>query len=357
MNNIKPQIEIIKQPANSGIRFRYLSEKNHSGKLPGEDSDKYNKSYTTLKISGYNGPLQIVVSCVTNDPPYRQHPNILSGKTFSKEGIYYLNLDRNPKIIELNDLKIYRARRQDVRNSLLARKDFNIDPTKAGFSHINQGAQINLDKIRLCFQAYYENDSTKLMTEETEPVISEELFNRRDNILLNIYHISTNDIPLLGGQVMMFTSLISKDDIEIRMIVENSGLKSEKILKGQVHRRAGIIFHIPPYVYPDDKEFKILLRRPSDQMISSPAEFTYSSNISSNTCDAETNTNYPKLDQSTQTNNMLEIPDPTEFLDVEMEENTQDSLEQLLLPKDSDFTREEDINDFQEWLLPFDNID
>ena len=288
MNKQKPQIEIIEQPANCGIRFRYINETKKSGKVTGVNSKKFKKTYPSIRISNYVGPLKLLITCVTANPPHRQHPNILN-KSISNDGVYCRVFISNSEIIELKDLKVYKSRQRDIKTNLLKRKEHNIDPTKEGFDHINHKAKdINLDRVRLCFQAFYENPKTKLLTEETEPVISDELFDRRDSVILKIHNTSTNNISSHGGMVMMFTSYISKDDIEVVMTVNNFGLKLEKVIDidpplGKIHRTTGILFHIPPYEYPNDREFEIKLRRPSDETTSSPMKFNYHNSYLYNT--------------------------------------------------------------------------
>ena len=352
MSNLKPHLEIVEQPANCGIRFRYLSEKRFGGTLQGEKSSNKERTYPKIKMINYSGPLIIIISAITIDSPFMQHPNIIANELLSADVVYKKKFYETPEVIELDDLKIYKPKRREIKMNLLSRRDYNIDPTNAGFGHIeSELLNINLDKIRLCFQAFYQNKETKLITEKTEPVISEELFNRRDNIFLHIYNISTTNIPSCGGQVMMFTSHITKDDIEIIMLIENNGLKSERKLNGNVHKKVGAIFYIPPYEYPNNARFEIMLKRPSDEMISSPIEFEYYPAYQPITVEPEIRSE-EKVNEETQTHDILELPDPSEFPGIDMIDSTDDSLEQII--NNSELIAE--VSEFHDWLPPFDDI-
>ena len=354
MNNQKPCLEILEQPANCGIRFRYSTEK-FGGKLQGGNTGNQKKSYPTIIIKNYEGPLKIMISCVTSNPPYMQHPNTLTSETNEamNEGVYLKTFPENPGIIEIRDLRIHKSKRKEIKNNLLIRKEYNIDPTKAGFDYIEQdSSQINLERVRLCFQVIYKNKQTDSLTKETEPVISDEMFDRRDDVMLHVYHVSLNNISSSGGKVMLFTSCINKKDIEVLMIVENNGIKTEKRLDIVVHRKAGVVFNIPPFQYPNEKRFEIILRRPSDEMMSCPVEFNYYQTTIEDHTRCDTN----RVDQETQTNSILELPDPSDFNDIEMDETSQDSLEQLLVPRNSELLTEEDLNEFHDWLLPFEDL-
>lgn len=63
----KPNVEIIEQPAEKSFRFRYESENRHSGSIAGERSTRSTPSYPKIKINNYDGPITVLISCVTND--------------------------------------------------------------------------------------------------------------------------------------------------------------------------------------------------------------------------------------------------------------------------------------------------
>lgn len=60
-------VEIIEQPAGKSFRFRYESEGRCSGSILGENSTHTNPSYPKIKVHNYTGPVQVFISCVTNE--------------------------------------------------------------------------------------------------------------------------------------------------------------------------------------------------------------------------------------------------------------------------------------------------
>lgn len=64
-------LEILVEPQPKGLRFRYECEGRSAGSIPGVGSSTENKTFPTIKVCNYQGPITIVVSLVTKDPPYR----------------------------------------------------------------------------------------------------------------------------------------------------------------------------------------------------------------------------------------------------------------------------------------------
>lgn len=64
-------LEILVQPQAKGLRFRYECEGRSAGSIPGVGSTAENKTFPTIKVCNYQGPITIVVSLVTKDQPYR----------------------------------------------------------------------------------------------------------------------------------------------------------------------------------------------------------------------------------------------------------------------------------------------
>ena len=75
------QVQIIEQPTPNKHRFRYKNESRGgaAGSLTGASSNQ--KTYPTIKILGYKGPAKVLVSCVTDEEPYKVHPHKLVGKS------------------------------------------------------------------------------------------------------------------------------------------------------------------------------------------------------------------------------------------------------------------------------------
>lgn len=66
-----PYIEIVEQPAEKSFRFRYESEQRLSGAIHGVNSTTEKPSFPKIKIVNFNGKVQIIISCVTHEKPYK----------------------------------------------------------------------------------------------------------------------------------------------------------------------------------------------------------------------------------------------------------------------------------------------
>ena len=356
-----PKLEIIEQPSQTGVRFRFKSEKK-SEYIHGRFNTKHKKTFPSIRVKHFKGNIKLVISCVSADPPYRQHPNLLVGKQ-CVEGVCTKTFLKNPRIIVLNDLIIEKSKRKDVKVNLAKRRENKIDPTKGGFDHITTSYKhIDLNRLRLCFQAYYLNDDSNLWTELTEPVISDVLYHKTDITLLQILDHSSTNISMYGEKVLMHTSQIDREDIEVLMTLRNNDIHFENELSldppnGLVHRQSGITIKIPPYPYPDYRykvEFEIQLRRPSDQMTSNSVKFYYYP-VNQQTNASELT---EKLDKETQTDPITdsnELIDVSEYLNI-LEEHTPDSsVKELIETGELIEINEEELYSNYRWPLPLED--
>ena len=88
-NNVK--VQVVEQPTPNKHRFRYECEGRALGALTGVSNKK---TFPTIKILGYKGPAIVVVSCVTDEEPYKAHPHKLVGKSCNKGvGLQEINTD------------------------------------------------------------------------------------------------------------------------------------------------------------------------------------------------------------------------------------------------------------------------
>lgn len=127
----RPYIRIIEEPTNKIIRFRYKCEGRTAGSIAGMNSTPEAKTFPTIEIVDYSGPVVVVVSCVTRDKPYRQHPHWLVSKEEAdncKSGVYSKKLPPEERRLELQKVGIQCVKKTDVRESLMLREQKNIDP-------------------------------------------------------------------------------------------------------------------------------------------------------------------------------------------------------------------------------------
>lgn len=134
-------VRIAEQPASS-FRFRYKSEGNKSGSLPGINNTPELKTFPTIEIIGYEGKAVVVVSCVTKDSDdhgkYHPHPHGLVGKEGIKNGVCTIkvNVGRDNGKVVFSDLGIQCVKRKEVQSSLKARGDINVDPFNSKYACI-----------------------------------------------------------------------------------------------------------------------------------------------------------------------------------------------------------------------------
>lgn len=124
------RIRIIEQPAHKALRFRYLCEGRSAGSIPGQNSTNGKRTFPTIEIEGYRGEVTVVVSCVTKDPPFRQHPHNLVGKDGCQHGVFSVRAKGDPPQVVLSNLGIQCVRRKDIKAALDLREERKVDPFK-----------------------------------------------------------------------------------------------------------------------------------------------------------------------------------------------------------------------------------
>ena len=75
----KPYVTIVEEPDANLYRFRYRSEGETAGSIPGEKQQTGRKSFPKIMVCNYDGLAALEVCCLTED--LRVHPNKLVRKT------------------------------------------------------------------------------------------------------------------------------------------------------------------------------------------------------------------------------------------------------------------------------------
>ncbi|XP_034475239.1 dorsal-related immunity factor Dif-like [Drosophila innubila] len=277
----EPYIQIIEEPTNKIIRFRYECEGRTAGSIVGMSSTPTKKTYPTIKICNYNGPVVVVITCVTVDQPYLQHPHKLieRGETNnSRFGSFVKRLRPDQRILELQ-FGIQCVKRSDVRHSLLQRQQRNIDPFNVGFDHLNNLALINLYQLRLCYQAYIKVDNNYV---SLDPVVSSPIYGKSNE--LTITRLCCGFSKMSGGdEIIMLCDKVSKNDIRIRFFETNDEgdvvWEADATFQNQdVYKQMAIVFRTPRYRNPEVRhivQVQLQLVRPSDGATSEPRPFEY----------------------------------------------------------------------------------
>jgi len=209
----RPYLEIVEQPASNSLRFRYRCEGRSAGTLHGASTTgRYSeiKTYPRVKIHGFQGPARVAISCVEADLPYRCHPHNIVGKNCTK-GICIVNVDELTMTATIPGIGIQCVKKKDMGDSIRIRKQIGIDPFKQGFEEIMNDANVNLNAIRLAFQAFL--DATGTSPIPLEPIVSQVIKDKKAYCDLAIVDISDNWSPVEGGKKIL---LFSKKNLSDR---------------------------------------------------------------------------------------------------------------------------------------------
>lgn len=275
----KPQLAVVEQPKERGMRFRYECEGRSAGSILGASSTDVNKTLPAIEIQGPVEGIKkvtVTVSLVTKDIPYRPHPHCLVGKDCS-DGICVISL--NPHTTRRHsfvNLGIQCVRRKELDASLIKRRNKNIDPFNTGQSKSIEDMDMNV--VRLCFQCELElEDGDRI---HLSPVVSNPIFDKKATTTaeLKINRLNVIRGPCTGKtEIYMLCDKVQKDDIEIIFHLDDWEAKAE-FAQTDVHRQIAIVFKAPPYQEQDiseEVEVNVCLRRISDRMHSDPVKFTY----------------------------------------------------------------------------------
>jgi len=294
-------IEIVEQPAVNDHRFRYPSEKlpkksgqpssKAVGALQGAKSSPQNKSYPKVKVTGYKeGPAIVIASCVVEDIDvedfgYKVHPNCIVGRNCT-QGVCRIEVDpENDMTATFEKIGIECVTNKKIPESLDRCQRNKIDPFKQGFSHMEDKKylkEMDMNSLRLCFQVFI--PGAKLGDYIPGPtVVSDVVKDKRVHERLKIIDISDNFANVKGNKkIIMFTTKVNKDDIEVRFAFDHNG-KSYELVGNvtDVHKQAGLSFTSP--VFPDqqlteDVQAKVYLLRKSDKVKSAPEDFVFRPN-------------------------------------------------------------------------------
>ncbi|XP_072548334.1 transcription factor RelB isoform X1 [Salminus brasiliensis] len=275
----KPQLVVVEQPKERGMRFRYECEGRSAGSILGASSTEVNKTLPAIEIQGPIDGIKkvtVTVSLVTKDIPYRPHPHCLVGKDCS-DGICVICF--NPHTARRHsfvNLGIQCVRRKELDVSLMKRRNKNIDPFNTGQSKSIEDIDMNV--VRLCFQCELERDDGDRI--QLSPVVSNPVYDKKATTTaeLKINRLNVVRGPCTGKtEIYMLCDKVQKDDIEIIFALDDWEAKAE-FAQTDVHRQIAIVFKAPPYQEQDiseEVEVNVCLRRISDRMYSDPVKFTY----------------------------------------------------------------------------------
>jgi len=282
----EPHVVIVEQPASHKLRFRYECEGRGAGALQGATSSAEKKTFPKIQIRGYTGPAVVVVSCVTHDSDKpKAHPHMLVspasvGRDGCKKGVCTQHVSSSDMTVEFQHLGIQCKRKRDIQKALDERKSIRVDPFRQGFEHANSPGNIDLNAVRLCFQAFLENPETPgKFTRVVPPVCSKPIFDAKAKKELQIMDMSRNTSPAEGGKkLIILCERVSRDDIKVRFFQDSTGWEAYGEFKPEdVHKQYAISLSVPPYMdgnISENQQVWIELTK-ADGSTSEPTEFIY----------------------------------------------------------------------------------
>ncbi|XP_056156565.1 transcription factor p65 isoform X2 [Lampris incognitus] len=275
LNQGKPFIEIIEQPKQRGMRFRYKCEGRSAGSIPGEKSNDTTKTHPAIKVHNYSGPLRVRISLVTKNTPHKPHPHELVGKD-CKHGYYEAELQER-RIHSFQNLGIQCVKKKDVGEAVTCRLQTHNNPFNIPEAKVWE-EEFDLNSVRLCFQASITLPTGELFA--LKPAVSHPIFDNRapNTAELKICRVNRNSGNCKGGdEIFLLCDKVQKEDIEVRFF-QDSWEGKGTFSQADVHRQVAIVFRTPPYRDTNLTEpvrVKMQLRRPSDREVSEPMDFQY----------------------------------------------------------------------------------
>ena len=131
-------------------------------------------------------------------------------------------------------IAIESVKKQDIPQSLARRQELGIDPFGQGFDAMKLKtdiASIELNQIRLCFQVFIPGGDQKSQYVAGPVAVSNVIKDKRIHDDLSIINISENSATVNGGKkILLFTSKISKDNIQVRFSCNHSKLLQNFII-------------------------------------------------------------------------------------------------------------------------------
>eukprot|EP00117_Sycon_ciliatum_P038129 scpid23899/ scgid28392/ Nuclear factor NF-kappa-B p100 subunit; DNA-binding factor KBF2; H2TF1; Lymphocyte translocation chromosome 10 protein; Nuclear factor of kappa light polypeptide gene enhancer in B-cells 2; Oncogene Lyt-10; Nuclear factor NF-kappa-B p52 subunit len=323
INGERPYLTLDEQPKARGFRFRYSCEGPSHGGIPGESSEKTKRTYPTVTLHGYRGKkARIVASLICHDDPLRPHAHSLVGK----------NVVLGQTIVEVagggptweysfNSLGILHVTKKNVAAVLMERyalamvtpaagppATISLEPQpgeeleggRAALSALGkhykdqleklaqeQAASMNLSAIRLCFQAFMQDESGKY-TRGTDPVVSQVIYDSKSPAAsaLKICRMHRNTGAAAGGdEIYILCDRVQRDDVEVKFMSDSSEhpWEADGIFgPADVHRQFAMVIKTPPFWnqnIANPVNVMIRLKRKHGEESSEGKLFTYTPNV------------------------------------------------------------------------------
>ncbi|XP_027721170.1 proto-oncogene c-Rel [Vombatus ursinus] len=275
----EPYVEIIEQPRQRGMRFRYKCEGRSAGSIPGEHSTDNNRTYPSIQIMNCygKGRGKVRITLVTKNEPYKPHPHDLVGKD-CRDGYYEAEFGQERRALIFQNLGIRCVKKKEVKEAIISRISAEINPFNVPEQQLLNVEDCDLNVVRLCFQVFLLDEHGNL-TSALPPVVSNPIYDNRapNTAELRICRVNKNCGSVRGGdEIFLLCDKVQKDDIEVRFVLNDWEAKGS-FSQADVHRQVAIVFRTPPFykAITEPVTVKMQLRRPSDQEVSESMDFRY----------------------------------------------------------------------------------
>ncbi|XP_073405461.1 transcription factor RelB isoform X2 [Dendrobates tinctorius] len=278
-NTPEPKLIIVEQPKQRGMRFRYKCEGRSAGSILGESSTENTKTLPAIALLNCEEihSVEVKVCLVWKDPPYRIHPHGLVGKD-CQDGICEITLhpDEGQTQHSFSNLGIQCVRKKEIETSVNKKLNLGIDPYSAGMWRHHE--EVDLNVVRLCFQAWYTTPSGQRMC--IGPVLSESVYDKKSTNTseLKICRMNKDHGRCDGGEELyILCDKVQKEDIKV-MFLEGEWQACADFSQADVHRQIAIVLKTPPYHdlhIKDPTPVQVCLQRIGDGIRSEGVIFTY----------------------------------------------------------------------------------
>lgn len=322
--NAHPDICWAEQPKANGYRFRYECEGSTHGGLPGEDSNKNNKSVPAIMVNNYKGKIIIIGYLIAEDSQSQNVNRLMGKEVYNGVLITEATITQSSQRVDINHIFIQHCKKKQYQQSIELQLRMRLLCERVGVKSIlgvlvdkkqtkelqegiiteledthlqvNDCNQIeedskemslcsNVSSARLLLKVYIGHDSdqsSKLLTtlishtiygsqvaNSTQPKISK----------LNIYSGVYNG----GDEMIILCEKIQKQDMQIIFYelpsndVNDAWSQTIEIGSHNLHCQYAISINTPPYkeAIEEPKKVYIRLKRKSDRSSSQPLEFVY----------------------------------------------------------------------------------
>jgi len=276
----------------------------------------------------------------------KTHPhNLVSpasvGREGCKKGVCTIYVNNEDMTVEFPHLGIQCVRKKDVDQSLKVRKEIRVDPYRAGFSHCESPGSIDLNAVRLCFQAFLESPTHPgKYNVVLPPVASNTVYDAKAKKELQIMDISDVSSPLEGGKkIIILCEKVTREDIKVRFYDQEAGWEGWAVFgPNDVHKQYAVSLATPAYTGPTPASHRrvlVELVKPSDDTNSEPIEFFYvNSNSNSMTgmtgfqMNQHTNTHFAK-ENTFESQRRCQVPESVSQIKVERMERMDNNKQNI----------------------------